>query len=254
MRELRDMESAKPGIPLSRVRPGGCAVDARGSGSCAGVLAGAFVLILAVLGTRPRYPADWLLENVLVFVAAPLLIWGYVRNRFSDAAYTRLFLFLVLHEIGAHYTYSEVPYDEWARSLTGASIDQVFGWQRNHYDRFVHLLYGFLVFPVAWELHDELLKRAGAWSGVLSFCFVLSLSAAYELVEAAAAFLFAGDLGMAYLGTQGDVWDAHKDMAAAAIGAVTALCWHLARAAVAPRVRGARAASEGRSLRSRTSP
>lgn len=195
-----------------------------------------FAVVLVASGLHPRYRADWLLENLLVLVAAPVFILGYRRHPFSNAAYTRLFLFLVLHEIGAHYTYSEVPYDDWSKALAGFSINATFGWDRNHYDRLVHFLYGFLLFRVAWELHARLLVRSTMWTCVLSFCFVLSFSAIYELIEAGAAFLFAGDLGMAYLGTQGDVWDAQKDMAAACTGTLLAVALQLLRRL--PRERG----------------
>jgi putative membrane protein len=186
----------------------------------------AFATVFAASGLRPLYPADWLLENILVIVAVPLLVRGYFERPFSDAAYTGLFVFLVLHEIGAHYTYSEVPYDDWSVTITGYSINDLLGWERNHYDRLVHFLYGFLLTGAAWEMLGSLLVERPPWRYVLTFCFMLSLSALYELIEAGAAFLFGRDLGIAYLGTQGDVWDAQKDMAAACAGTLVALAMH----------------------------
>jgi putative membrane protein len=186
------------------------------------LLLATFVVIFAALGCRPRYPADWLLENVLVLAVVPVLVWAHLKRPFSNAAYTNLFLFLVLHEVGAHYTYSEVPYDAWSVAITGRSLGELFGWERNHYDRFVHFAYGLLLFSLARELLDRLLARPGAWTSVLAFALILANSALYELIEAGAAGVFGRDLGMAYLGTQGDVWDAHKDMAAACTGALMA--------------------------------
>ena len=68
---------------------------------------------VAVTAIEPFDRRDWLLENLLVFIAVPLLVANYRRLRFSNFAYTCLFVFFVLHEIGAHYTYSEVPWREW---------------------------------------------------------------------------------------------------------------------------------------------
>lgn len=183
----------------------------------------AFALVWGALAIAPRYREDWLLENVLVFLALPVLVAGYRRLRFSNLAYACLFMFSVLHQVGAHYTYSEVPYDAWARALAGTSVSELFGFQRNHYDRLVHFLYGLLVAPAALELVDRRAAPTGLWRWLLAWTFLLSHSTLYELIEAAAAGVFGGDLGMAYLGTQGDVWDAQRDSALAALGATIAL-------------------------------
>lgn len=186
-------------------------------------LLGAYVAIWLALAVAPAYRQDWLLENLLVFIAVPLLAWTYRRLHLSNGACTLLFVFFVLHAVGAHYTYSEVPYDRWTEALTGHSLDDLLGLQRNHYDRLVHFAYGLLVTPAAIEVLDATSPQRGAWRWLLPFCFMLSHSVAYELIEWAAAEAFGGDLGQAYLGTQGDVWDAQKDMALAALGAAIAV-------------------------------
>lgn len=173
-----------------------------------------------VLAIAPRYRQDWLLENLLVAIAVPLLVWSYHRLRLSAAAYTCLFVFLSLHAIGAHYTYSEVPYDRWAQALTGQTVSEALGFQRNHFDRLVHFLYGLLVAPAAIELLDARAPQRGMWRWLVPLLFMVSHSTIYELVEWAAATLFGGALGQAYLGTQGDIWDAQKDAALAAAGAL----------------------------------
>lgn len=174
------------------------------------------------LGVAPSYRQDWLLENLLVFIAVPLLAWSYRRLRLSNLAYTLLFVFFVLHATGAHYTYSEVPYDRWAEALTGHSLNEAFGLQRNHYDRLVHFAYGLLVTPAAIEVLDAYAPQRGLWRWLVPFSFMLSHSVAYELIEWAAAEVFGGELGQAYLGTQGDAWDAQKDMLLAVLGAAIA--------------------------------
>jgi putative membrane protein len=179
-----------------------------------------FAAIWIALAIAPSYRQDWLLENLPVAVALPILIASHYRLRFSNAAYIGIFVLMTLHEVGAHYTYSEVPYDDWCMSLLGFSPDRLLGLTRNHYDRVVHLLYGFAVTPAAVELFATRAPPQRIWRWMLPVSFVMSHSVVYELVEWAAAVVFGGDLGIAYLGAQGDPWDAQKDMLLAAVGSV----------------------------------
>ena len=185
-----------------------------------GALFGALWIALAI---EPRYRDDWMLENILVAGFVVAMASTHRKFLMSRVSYTLVFLFLCLHEVGAHYTYSEVPYDAWIKALTGSSLNEAMGWQRNHFDRLVHFLYGLLM---AYPLREFFLRVAevrGFWGYFLPLDFTLSTSALFELFEWAAAQLFGGDLGAAYLGTQGDVWDAHKDMALAGSGALLAM-------------------------------
>lgn len=170
------------------------------------------------LAIDPLFRQDWLLENAIVLVAIPLLVVTAKRLRFSDFTYTCLFVFFVVHAIGAHYTYSLVPYDEWFQAATGTSLDGALGFERNHYDRLVHFLYGVLVTPAAVEVFAHYGRYPRSWAVLFPFLFMAAHSAIYELIEYAAALVFGGDLGQAYLGTQGDIWDGHKDMALAMLG------------------------------------
>jgi putative membrane protein len=186
-------------------------------------LAALFALEWLALAISPRYRQDWALENALTvaFVAALVLL----RNRLprSRLSYTALFIFLSLHSIGAHYTYAEVPYDEWFKAVTGLSINGVFGWQRNHYDRMVHFAYGLLlVFPIR-EILIRFAGVRGIWSYYLPIAIASSTSLDYEVIEWGAASVLAGELGVAYLGAQGDIWDAQKDMILAVLGAVISI-------------------------------
>jgi putative membrane protein len=200
----------------------------------------AFIAIFAALAIEPWYRQDWLLENLLVLVAVPTLVLTHRRLRFSNFAYTCLFVFFVLHEIGAHYTYSEVPWREWLATLTGNEVNTA---GRNHYDRFVHFAYGLLLMPAVQELVDARMSPQGSWRWLVPLFFVMSHSVIYEMIEWTAAVLFGGDLGVAYLGTQGDEWDAQKDMALATAGAVTGL---LLLRTLAPSARRRQAASRTR--------
>jgi putative membrane protein len=182
----------------------------------------AFGILWLALAIRPWYRQDWLLENMLVFVAIALLIhYGRIRP-FRDSTYVQLFVFFVLHEIGAHYTYSEVPYVDWITALTGQDWPALEG-ARNHYDRVVHFAYGLLVTPAAIEIFGRYGRYPPLWAWLFPLFFISAHSVIYEMVEWAAALVFGGELGQAYLGTQGDVWDAQKDMALAGLGALLAL-------------------------------
>jgi putative membrane protein len=182
-----------------------------------------FGAIWLVLAVEPLYRQAWLLENIIVLIALPMLVIAYPKFRLSNTSYLAIFVFLSLHEIGAHYTYSEVPYDEWARHLSGYSLNEVLGWKRNHFDRILHLLYGLLI---VYPCHEAVVRFAGFrgyWSYIVPVLIINATSTLYELIEWGAAAILGGDLGMAYLGTQGDIWDAHKDMAWANFGAVSAV-------------------------------
>lgn len=180
-------------------------------------------LLWIPLAIAPWDRHDWLLENALLVMVIVVLAATWRMYAFSRPSYVLIFVFLCLHTIGAHYTYAEVPYDAWLQKLTGHTFNSLVGWQRNNFDRVVHFSYGLLLaYPVR-----ELLLRTWNLTGFPGYLFALDLtmssSMLYELIEWAAAEVFGGDLGMAYLGTQGDVWDAHKDMALASLGALVTM-------------------------------
>lgn len=177
-----------------------------------------FLALWIALAIAPVYRQDWLLENLLVFIAIPIFVLTARRLRFTRFSYTCLFVFFSLHAVGAHYTYALVPYDEWLAALTGGSLNELFGFGRNHFDRLVHFLYGLLVTPAAVEIFAHYGRYPRVWAALFPFLFMASHSVIYELIEWAAALVFGGDLGQAYLGTQGDVWDGQKDMVFALAG------------------------------------
>lgn len=179
-----------------------------------------YVVWWVVLGIAPADRSTWLLENALV-AGLVLVLWLVRRQfRFSDVSLYLILAFLALHAVGSHYNYSDVPYDAWWQTLTGHSLNEALGWQRNHFDRLVHFSYGLLLAYPIREFFLRVVEVRGFWGYFLPLDVTLSTSALYELIEWGAAELFGGDLGMHYLGTQGDVWDAHKDMTLAALGAL----------------------------------
>ncbi|HKZ52443.1 MAG TPA: DUF2238 domain-containing protein [Candidatus Acidoferrales bacterium] len=182
-----------------------------------------FALYWLAWAIRPLYRADWLLENFLLILFLAGLILTHQRFPLSNVSYTLIFIYVCLHTVGAHYTYSKVPYDDWFRTLFGSGLNELLGFERNHYDRLVHFSFGFLL---AYPIREVFLRVAGArgfWGYYLPLDVTMSFSMVFELFEWAAAVVFGGELGQAYLGTQGDVWDAHKDMALASLGAVISM-------------------------------
>lgn len=187
------------------------------------LLAAIFAVIWLLLAIAPLYRQDWMLENMLVVLLAAVFLWQRRTLRLSKLSSTLIFLFLVVHEIGAHYTYSEVPYDDWSRALVGVSINELFGFQRNHFDRLEHFFYGALLAYPMREAYVRAQMLSGRLTYTVPIVITLGFSAIYEIIEWSAAEIVGGDLGAAYLGTQGDQWDAQKDMALAGFGSVLAM-------------------------------
>jgi len=186
-------------------------------------LLSAFGLFFLLLAIAPYDRSDWLLENVLVFVTLILLVASYRSFPLSRVSYVLIFAFLFLHEIGAHYTYAKVPYEVFFQQNFNFSVNQLFGWERNNFDRVIHFIYGlFLAYPIR-EFYYRVANAKGFWGYFFPLELTMASSMIFELFEWGAAEVFGGDLGIAYLGTQGDVWDAHKDMALASLGAVVAM-------------------------------
>jgi putative membrane protein len=176
------------------------------------VLCACYAVIWIIAGVTPKDRADWLIENILVFVGVPVLVITYRRLPLSNASYTLLFLILALHSAGAHYTYSEVPFGHW--------LKETFNLRRNHFDRIVHFAFGlWLVYPT-FEVLKRTVHPRGVWPAMLAVAVIAALSGFFEIVEGIVALLVSSELGAAYLGTQGDVWDAQKDMALATGGAL----------------------------------
>jgi putative membrane protein len=178
-------------------------------------LLGWYGLLWTVLAIAPYDREDWLLENILAIAAVITLAVTYRWFQFSTPSYVLITAFLSLHAIGAHYTYAEVPFGFWLQHALGLS--------RNPFDRLVHFAYGLLL---AYPLRELLIQLAGVgnfWSYFLPVSGMLAQSGFFEVVEAIIAQIVSPELGAAYLGTQGDEWDAQNDMIAAFCGAVLSM-------------------------------
>ncbi len=168
--------------------------------------------IETLIGTTDIY--NWLLENALTFLFFIFLLVTFKKFQFSDLSYLLICVYLCLHVYGAKYTYAENPFGYWLMDFFDAT--------RNHYDRIVHFSFGFLLAYPMREIFLKWLQYPKRVSWVLPIEITLSVSAFYELIEWAVADLFFTEQGVAYLGTQGDIWDAQKDIFLAFIGAILA--------------------------------
>jgi putative membrane protein len=157
---------------------------------------------------------NWFLENTLTFIFVCFLVLTYRKFQFSDLSYLLICFYLCLHVYGSKYTYAENPLGYW--------LQDVFHTSRNHYDRIVHFSFGFLLAYPMREMFLKWLKYPSWVAWLLPIEITLSISAFYELIEWAVADVFFKAQGDAYLGTQGDIWDAQKDIFLAFIGAIIA--------------------------------
>ncbi len=176
-----------------------------------------YFVIWAILAIDPRYRDDWLLENVLVFIVYPAVIWLDKKHHLTLTSIILLLIFASLHSLGSHFTYAEMEYFD--------PVTQFFGFERNHFDRVVHFLFGLLVFRLLFELVTPGIRRTGQ-ALFFTFTVVVTISTLYEILEWLAAIIFHPELGIAFLGTQGDVWDSQKDIIAAILGALINLLFY----------------------------
>lgn len=181
---------------------------------------GIFWLVLAV---RPYDRMVWAAENLLTVATVIALVSTYPTWPLSDLSYSLIVAFLVLHTIGGHYTYVRVPYDAVTDAIVGVKPSKAFGWVRNHYDRLVHFAYGLLVAYPLFELLESYAQPIGIWSYVLSPALIMATSMIFEVLEWWMTELLGAGQGAAYIGAQGDEWDAQKDMGLAALGSVIAM-------------------------------
>jgi len=186
---------------------------------------GLLLVAVALANVDQPYPELAPLQHIptiLLIVAAPLLLQ---RWPISTASVASVWLFLLLHTLGGRYIYSYVPYDQWVKSITGGTISGLFGWSRNHYDRFIHFAFGLLC---TLPIREALIRRHGISPSLglfMGFAVIALTGAWYEIFEWVLTILAAGDTADYYNGQQGDVWDPQKDMAMAQIGSVIALLW-----------------------------
>lgn len=174
-----------------------------------------YVVLFVALGINPYARDVWYVENGPIFGIVAMLVIGWVRGlKFSNTAYALMSVLLYMHTIGGHYTFERVPFD-W--------FNNFFGFERNMYDRVAHFTVGFYAFPFAEYLVTRKIVTKKWVAYALPLFFIMALAALYEMFEWWYAASFGGEAGAAFLGSQGDIWDAQKDMLMDTLGAVTSL-------------------------------
>lgn len=182
----------------------------------------ALAVAIAVSAVKPYDMATWWLEVLPVFIALPLLFASRERFPLTPLLLGLVFLHALVLIVGGHYTYARVPAGFWVQDLLG--------FERNHYDRLGHFLQGFEPAVLAREiLLRKAVVRRGGWLVLFVVSITLAFSAVYELIEWLVALL-SEEAAESFLGTQGDVWDTQWDMFMCLVGSVSALLllgrWH----------------------------
>ncbi len=172
-----------------------------------------YAAVFAVCAIAPYDRAVWWAENIPVLAVVAVLVLIARSHRFSDTSYVLMTVFIVLHTVGGHYTFERVPFD----AVTG-----FFGFERNHYDRLAHFSVGLYAYPIAEFLLAKRLVH-GRWIVALFPVFAIAtVAGVYEIFEWQYALNSDPAAGIAVLGSQGDIWDAQKDILADTLGALLA--------------------------------
>jgi len=189
------------------------------------------LIILAALSciSPPRSFGDVLLNHVGTVLVLLLLVLDIYKRFLSYPSFLGIALFCAFHILGARYLYSFVPYNEWSVTVFGWDMDAYFNFTRNHYDRLVHFIFGILIFPFLLEWFSRKNKMQYRHAILFAWLTLQSFSMIYELIEWCVALLFSVKSAENYNGQQGDVWDAHKDMALALLGSTMAAVYYFFR-------------------------
>jgi len=177
-------------------------------------LIGIYLVEFIILAFDPVDRATWFVENLTVWILLSIILGLYViKIRFSNLAYAFMFVLIYLHTIGGHWTFAMVPFD-W--------VTDFFGFERNHFDRIAHFSVGFYAFAIAEWLWNKKLVANKFLLFTYPVFAIATVAMSYELIEWIYAALANPEAGIAYLGSQGDIWDAQKDMLADTLGAIFA--------------------------------
>lgn len=176
-----------------------------------GVLLALYSVVFAVCAINPYDRAVWWAENIPVIIVVGALIWLSRLHRFSNIAYVFMSVFIILHTIGGHFTFERVPFD-W--------VTNFFDFERNHYDRLAHFSVGFYAYPIAEVLMTRKLVRSRWLVSLFPVFAIITVAGVYEIIEWQFALYSDPEAGIAVLGSQGDIWDAQKDILADTLGAI----------------------------------
>ncbi|WP_201508817.1 DUF2238 domain-containing protein [Psychrobacter alimentarius] len=183
----------------------------------------AVFIVMVLASIEPLEWSSYLLHQLGTLLFLAVMLGAYHYRQIGSRSYILASLFLIIHIIGARYLYSYVPYNDWTQRLFGINLDQIFGWQRNMYDRLVHCSYGLLLLSAMVESSRSVF-RIQSIKLLIAIALMINISSSllYELLEWGIASMLSPEAAEAYNGQQGDIWDAHKDMALALLGGLIA--------------------------------
>lgn len=182
------------------------------------IIFAALILSAVVTTIHPVYPKEQLLQHAGTLLILAILIIDLKKDNLPVTSFVSVSLFAIIHLVGARYIYSFVPYRDWIINCFHFDINTFFDTPRNHYDRFVHLMFGILAFPYLFHITGErnipgkLLRLIVVWS------FIQAFSLFYEIFEWSLSIFMSPETADSYNGQQGDMWDVQKDMFLVMIG------------------------------------
>lgn len=174
-------------------------------------LLGGYFVVFIICAIAPYDRAVWWAENIPVLIIVAAIIWLSGKHQFSNTSYILMSIFIILHTIGGHYTFERVPFS-W--------VSELFGFERNHYDRLAHFSVGFYAYAIAEVLVFRKLVRTRWIVSLFPVFAIVTVAGFYEIIEWQYAMSADPEAGIAVLGSQGDIWDAQKDILADTLGAI----------------------------------
>jgi len=177
-------------------------------------LLGGYLILFGILAVNPYDRAVWWAENLPIMAIVACLGATYHRFKFSNTAYLMMSVLVYLHTVGGHFTFERVPFD---------FVTDLFGFERNHYDRIAHFSVGFYAYAIVEFLYVKRLSPSKWVISLFGIFAIFTVASGYEIIEWLYAVSSDPEAGTAFLGSQGDIWDAQRDMLADGLGAIVAV-------------------------------
>jgi putative membrane protein len=180
------------------------------------------LVLFAAFTWKPLYGKEMWMQHSATFIAILIMFWDASKHKLKLVSAWAFFIFMALHIIGARWLYTMTPYNDWMISWFSWDMNEYFGWTRNHWDRMVHFLFGFLlIFPIYDLTKTKIKSNIKSW--IFAWLCIQTASMVYELFEWSLSVFLSEHDADSYNGQQGDMWDAQKDMALAMLGSTTIL-------------------------------